>query len=842
MSEDEVLAIARAGAAAGCREALFTLGDKPELRYKVAREELRELGCATTLEYVARCAKLVLEETGLLPHLNPGVMTREELELLRPVSTSMGIMLETTADRLGERGGPHWASPDKIPARRLETIRLAGELRIPFTSGILIGIGETREERIDALLALRALGEEHGHVQEVIVQNFRAKPGTRMAAHAEPALDDHLWTIAVARILLGPGWHVQAPPNLAYEDFPRLLDAGIDDWGGVSPVTIDHVNPEAPWPEIERLAEATRTRGLELVPRLAIYPEYVADLGRWSDPGVAAHVRRAADAVGLARDDSWAPGEPGRVPFLVRRDPLPLELSGDELGEDELTRLLESRGREMQRVLAAADDLRREICGDEVTYVVTRNIQYTNVCYFRCGFCAFSKGKLARNLRGAPYLVPREEIVRRTREAWERGATEVCLQGGIHPAFTGDYYADVVRAIKETVPGIHVHAFSALEIWQGAATLGLGLEEYLAHLRDLGLGSLPGTAAEVLDDEVRRIICPDKVTTAQWLRVHDAAHGVGLRSNVTLMFGHADSPRSWARHLLRAREQQQRSGGFTEFVPLPFVPMEAPMYVEGARASRADLPRDAARARGRPPGAAPVDHEHPGVVGQARPGWHARGARSRGQRSRGNADERVDLPLGRRRVRPGDCRRSAMEELIRSAGRVPRQRTTLYGEPSEERVRASFGAPAARRAAQPARQGSRPRRSAAPRSARARSRRSTGMNHLALAVSDQDRSRSFYETYLGFSAEPAPRADGVLILHDAAGFSLALGETDEPIRVPEFLHFGVRLLGPDEVRSFGDRLAADGVAIVEVWDELDYVSVKFRDPDRYVVEVSWEPK
>src|SRR4249919_1682735 len=300
LTEDEVLEIARAGAAAGCREALFTLGDKPELRYEVARRELRALGCETTIEYLARCARLVLEETGLLPHLNPGVMTRAELELLRPVSASMGIMLETTAERLGAKGGPHWASPDKSPARRLETIRLAGELAIPFTSGILIGIGETREERIEALLALRALGEEHGHLQEVIVQNFRAKPGTRMAGHSEPSLDEHLWTIAVARILLGPARHVQAPPNLAFDDFPRLLDAGIDDWGGVSPVTIDHVNSEAPWPELERLAEATRSRGLELAPRLPLYPEYVGDLDRWVDAGVAPHVRRAADATGLA--------------------------------------------------------------------------------------------------------------------------------------------------------------------------------------------------------------------------------------------------------------------------------------------------------------------------------------------------------------------------------------------------------------------------------------------------------------------------------------------------------------------------------------------------------------
>jgi FO synthase len=691
LSEEEVLAIARAGAAAGCREALFTLGDKPELRYDVARRELRALGCETTLEYLGRCAKLVLEETGLLPHLNPGVLTRAELEALRPVSASMGIMLETTAERLGAKGGPHWASPDKVPARRLETIRLAGELSIPFTSGILIGIGETREERIEALLALRALGEEHGHLQEVIVQNFRAKPGTRMAAHAEPPLDDHLWTIAVARILLGPDWHVQAPPNLAFDDFPRLLDAGIDDWGGVSPVTIDHVNPEAPWPEVERLAEATRSRGLELAPRLPLYPEHVADLERWVDTAVAPFVRRAADAAGLARDDAWAPGEPVAVPFVVGRDAPPLRETGAELGEDELTRLLEARGADARRVFAAADDLRREVCGDEVTYVVTRNVQYTNVCYFRCGFCAFSKGRLAANLRGAPYLVPLEEIVRRTEEAWERGATEVCLQGGIHPAFTGDYYADVVRAIKNTVPGIHVHAFSALEVWQGAATLGLGLEEYLARLRDLGLGSLPGTAAEVLDDEVRRVICPDKVTTEQWLRVHDAAHRVGLRSNVTLMFGHVDSPRSWARHLLRAREQQQRSGGFTELVPLPFVPMEAPMYLQG-RARRGPTFREVLLVH-----AVARLALHPWIT-NVQASWVKLGPDGTRQALRAGVNDLGGTLMNESISRSAGAEfgqelpPEAMEQLIRSAGRVPRQRTTLYGEPPADRVRASFGA------------------------------------------------------------------------------------------------------------------------------------------------------
>jgi FO synthase len=691
LSEDEVLAIARAGAAAGCTEALFTLGDRPEARYRVARDELAALGCASTLEYLARCAGRALEETGLLPHLNPGVMSREELAALRPVAASMGIMLETTAERLSARGGPHWASPDKAPARRLETMRLAGELAIPFTSGILVGIGETREERIAALLELGRVAAEHGHLREVIVQNFRAKPGTRMAAHPDAALEEHLWSVAVARILLGPGVHVQAPPNLAYDDFPLLLDAGIDDWGGVSPVTVDHVNPEAPWPEVERLGAACASRGLELAPRLPLYPEHVADLDRWADPAVAPAIRRAADASGLAREDRWAPGEPVAVPFVVGRDPVPLELTGDELGEEELVRLFAARGGARERVLAAADRLRREVCGDDVSYVVTRNIQYTNVCYFRCGFCAFSKGKLAENLRGPAYLVPQDEIARRVREAWDRGATEVCLQGGIHPSFTGDYYAGVIETVKRAAPGIHVHAFSALEIWQGAATLGVDLATYLERLRALGLGSLPGTAAEVLDDEVRAVICPDKVTTDQWLAVHAAAHGVGLRSNVTMMFGHVERPVHWARHLVRAREQQRRSGGFTEFVPLPFVPMEAPIYLAG-RARRGPTFAEALLVH-----AVARLALHP-LVTNIQASWvklgphGVRQALAAGVNDLGGTlmNESISRSAGSgwgQELPP-----ERMEELIRSAGRNPRQRTTTYGTPPASRVRRSFGA------------------------------------------------------------------------------------------------------------------------------------------------------
>jgi FO synthase len=723
MTEEEVLAVARAGGAARCHEALFTLGDKPELRYRAARDELAALGCETTLEYLARCARLVLEETGLLPHVNPGVLSRADLDALRRVSVSQGLMLETAAERLSRRGGPHFGSPDKLPERRLATIAAAESARVPFTTGILIGIGETRAERIDALVAIRELGEVGGHVQEVIIQNFRAKPGTRMADAPEPSLEELLWTAAVARIVLGSRWNIQAPPNLSYDDFPRLLDAGINDWGGISPVTVDHVNPEAPWPEVERLRAATEERGLRLAPRLAVYPEYLEAAEAWLDPSVLPYALRRSDAQGLAREDKWAAGAadapqtpslngtPDLLPtaIVLRKsacvraasvpkltaavsDALAKSREVIPLDEDDVVALLTARGPDAHAVATAADTLRGEVSGDTVTYVVTRNVNYTNVCYFRCGFCAFSKGRLAANLRGRPYLVPLDEIARRAREAWERGAVEICLQGGIHPAFTGDYYVDVCTAVKEAVPEIHVHAFSALEVWQGAATVGADLRNYLRRLRRAGLASLPGTAAEILDDEVRAHICPDKVTTDQWLHVHDIAHRVGLRSTTTIMFGHVDRPRHCARHLLRLREQQQRSGGFTELVPLPFVHMEAPIYLKG-RARPGPTLREAILLH-----AAARLALHPWIT-NIQASWVKLGRRGAQAALRAGANDLGGTLMNESISRAAGAAHGQelapeeMEATIRAIGRAPRQRTTLYGDPAPEQTGRSFGAP-----------------------------------------------------------------------------------------------------------------------------------------------------
>jgi FO synthase len=590
------LEIARAGAAAGCQEALFTLGDKPELRYSAARRFLEKEGCETTLDYLAAVAREVHAQTGLLAHLNPGVMTRPEIERLRRVSVSMGLMLETASERLSARGGPHWGSPDKRPSERLSTLEAAGEAAVPFTTGLLIGIGETRRERIEALLAIRSLHRRFGHIQEVIIQNFRAKPGTRMADAPEPPLEEHLWTIAVARLLLGPEMSIQAPPNLRPGALAALVRAGVNDWGGVSPVTPDHVNPEAPWPHLQSLATQTRAAGRVLLERLAITPPYVREAGRWLDGSLRTAVVRRADSRGRARVDKWHAGAGDPVPesalewltapagkAAASRDVqriIDRARDGKDLDEGEIAALFDAEGADLGAVLRAADALREQTVGPVVTYVVNRNINYTNICLYHCGFCAFSKSG-PRSLRGAAYLLDLDEIARRTAEAWERGATEVCLQGGIHPSFTGRTYFDIVAAVKGAAADMHVHAFSPLEVTHGARTLGLSLETYLARLRAAGLSTLPGTAAEILDDEVRAIICPDKLKTAEWLEVMRAAHSVGLRSTATIMFGHVEQRRHWARHLQRLRSLQQVTGGFTEFVPLPFVHMEAPMWRKG---------------------------------------------------------------------------------------------------------------------------------------------------------------------------------------------------------------------------------------------------------------------
>jgi FO synthase len=596
LTPEQAVAIARAGAAAGCKEALFTLGDKPELRYTAARRFLAEHGHASTLDYLGAVAREVHAQTGLLPHLNPGVMSRTDIERLRPVSVSMGMMLETAAERLSARGGPHWGSPDKAPAVRLATLEAAGEAAVPFTTGLLIGIGETRRERIEALLAIRALHRRFGHIQEIIIQNFCAKPDTRMAAAPEPTLEEQLWTIAAARILFGPTMSIQAPPNLRPGALAALVRAGVNDWGGVSPVTPDHVNPEAPWPHLATLAAETAAAGRVLLERLAITPPYARTAGgsTWLDASLRTAVLRRTDSHGRAREDGWSAGAghpvpeaarawleaPRSLPSLPVRRVLERLSAGAEPEETDVTTLFAAEGGDINAVIQAADRLREQMVGATVTYVTNRNINYTNICLYHCGFCAFSKSG-PKSLRGAAYRLDLGEIARRTVEARDRGATEVCLQGGIHPDYTGRTYLDIVGAVKSAVPDMHVHAFSPLEVTHGARTLGLSLEAYLRELAAAGLATLPGTAAEILDDEVRAIICPDKLKTDEWLAVMRAAHAVGLRSTATVMFGHVEQPHHWARHLLRVRALQRESGGFTEFVPLPFVHMEAPLWRKG---------------------------------------------------------------------------------------------------------------------------------------------------------------------------------------------------------------------------------------------------------------------
>ncbi len=708
---DQVLEIARAGEAAGCREALFTLGDKPERKWAAARQELDALGYGTTIEYLIAACRAVLDHTTLLPHVNPGSLTFEESAALRPVSVSQGTMLETLSERLLKRGMAHFGAPDKKPAVRLATLEAGGRARVPFTTGILIGIGETFDERIDALLAIRASHERHGHVQEVIVQNFRAKADTNMALHPEPGVDEMALQIALARLIMGSGVGIQAPPNLSPGEYGRYLAAGLSDWGGVSPVTPDHVNPERPWPKLGELQEVTEGHGFLLLQRLAAYPGYVggpAALERWVDRDLHARVLDQVDAEGLARpDEEWHSGidiDPPaagfraveaategawRVPGRVVRSSISTVLDraadGEELAEPEVALLFSARGAEAERLYAVADELRRATVGDEVTYVVNRNINYTNMCYFRCGFCAFSKGPKSLNLRGEPYLLTPEEVARRAQEAWDGGATEVCMQGGIHHSFTGDNYREYLLAVKRQVPEMHVHAFTALEVMQGAAASGVSVRDFLAELQEAGLATLPGTAAEILDDEIRAIICPDKINTDEWCDVHRVAHSLGLRSNATMMFGTVEGPRNWARHLTVVKELHKEiadhNGGLFEFVPLPFVHMAAPIYLKG-KARRGPTFEEALKVH------AVARVALHGYIDNIQVSWVKMGeegaklALQVGANDLGGTLMNENISRAAGADHGQELTADRMDALIRSIGRVPRRRTTLYGVPA----------------------------------------------------------------------------------------------------------------------------------------------------------------
>ncbi len=645
LSPDEIVEIARQGAELGCTEALFTLGDRPEDRWPEAEEWLHAEGYDSTLAYVRAMAIKVLEETGLLPHLNPGVMSWEEMNRLKPVSPSMGMMLETTSRRLfEEKGEAHYGSPDKDPAVRVRVLEDAGRLSIPFTTGLLIGIGETLVERAESIFELRRVARQYGHVQEVIVQNFRAKPDTAMRHADDLDLDEYRAAIAVSRILLGPKVRLQAPPNLVdVAECAALLGAGVDDWGGVSPLTPDHVNPERPWPSLDRLREITAACGFELKPRLTAHPEYVVAGEPWIDPRVSAHVAALANDDGLAREGVSPEGRPGQEPDggfaavghvdlhrdvdtvgrtddrrsdfesvygdwdelrerIVPNEMQPSEansaayrsgLSGSaalraaeadpgNLSDEHALTLMTAEGELLEQVCRLADDLRKETVGDEVTYVVNRNINFTNVCYVGCRFCAFAQ----RRTDADAYSLSLDQVADRAEEAWGLGATEVCMQGGIDPELPGTAYFDLAAAVKKRVPQMHVHAFSPMEIVNGSSRTGLSFEDFLIKARESGLDTIPGTAAEILDDDVRWVLTKGKLPTKTWIEVVTTAHKVGIRSSSTMMYGHVDNPRHWVQHLrvlgrIQDAALDQGLGGFTEFVPLPFVHHSAPIYLAG---------------------------------------------------------------------------------------------------------------------------------------------------------------------------------------------------------------------------------------------------------------------
>ncbi|KJK57154.1 bifunctional FO biosynthesis protein CofGH [Saccharothrix sp. ST-888] len=744
LSPDEVLDIARKGAALGCKEALFTLGDRPEDRWPEAREWLDAHGYDDTQSYLRAMSIRVLEETGLLPHLNPGVVTWTEFQRLKPVAASMGMMLETTATRLwSEPGGPHHGSPDKEPAVRLRVLEDAGRSSVPFTTGVLIGIGETYEERADALFAIRRIARQYHGIQEVIIQNFRAKPDTAMRAMPDAELEELAAVIAVTRLVLGPSARIQAPPNLVDSEYELIIGAGIDDWGGVSPLTPDHVNPERPWPHIEELARRTAAQGFELRERLAVHPEYVVHGEPWLDPRILPHITALADLeTGLARPDVNPVGlpwqEPEDLPASAGRTDLhrtidtegrtgdrradfedvygdwqalreqvaatPVErLSGDvrealavaaddptRLTDEQALALFQAEGPALDALCRIADDLRRSVVGEEVTYCVTRNINFTNVCYTGCRFCAFAQ----RRTDADAYTLSLEQVADRAEQAWEVGATEVCMQGGIHPDLPGTAYFDIARAVKERVPGIHVHAFSPMEVVNGASRTGLSIRDWLQQAKEAGLDSIPGTAAEILDDEVRWVLTKGKLPAATWVEVVGTAHELGIRSSSTMMYGHVDTPKHWLGHLRLLAGMQQRSlqaggtGGFTEFVTLPFIHTNAPVYLAGiARPGPTMRDNRAVTAMARL-------LLHP-YIPNIQTSWVKLGAEGAAEMLRSGANDLggtlMEETISRMAGSAYGSYQSIrdLEAIAEAVGRPSRQRTTTYGEvPAERRAAA----------------------------------------------------------------------------------------------------------------------------------------------------------
>lgn len=742
LSPEEVIRIAEAGRAMGCKEALFTLGDQPEDRYPVAREWLEARGYSSTLDYVRAVAIQVIEATGLLPHLNPGVMTYDDLGRLKHVAPSMGLMLETTAQRLSERGGPHFGSPDKEPSVRRRTLEDAGRLAIPFTTGMLVGIGETAHERADTILTIKEIHRRFGHIQEVIIQNFRAKPGTAMQHAEEPSDDSFIAAVAATRVLLGPQMHVQAPPNLSDHDQQlRLLDAGIDDWGGVSPLTPDHVNPERPWPPLADLAATTAERASVLRERLTIYPEFLSR----PDPYLASKMRAPVDALagddGRARErhtaqpQSWQDPEPTWKPRQItlmftkdataglREDAdavygsfeaVPATRAWNErvvdhpqvdrdiasalakaekgvgasITDAEALALFQAEGTALEALCEVADQLRMSAVGDDVTYVVNRNINFTNVCYVGCRFCAFAQ----REVDAESYTLTLSEVADRAHEAWDLGATEVCMQGGIHPDLPGTFYFDLLDAVRSRVPEMHIHAFSPMEVFSGSAKLGIDEREFLTECRARGLGSIPGTAAEILDDDVRWALTKGKLPADTWERIVKTAHDLGIRSSSTIMYGHVDAPPHWVFHIRRLARIQSETGGFTEFVPLPFVHQNAPIYLAG-------------RAR---PGSTTVENLRmhavarvllDGLIPNIQVSWVKLGLDASCEILRAGANDfggtLMEETISRMAGAQWGIAKSVaeLEGAIRSIGRTPRERSTVYG--AVQRVRAVSDLPIA---------------------------------------------------------------------------------------------------------------------------------------------------